>query len=71
MQRNRTSNNISKQKAPSPEKFAGEFYQHLRKNVYLLTILFQKIETEKHFLTHSMRLRSVQLLSRVRLFATP
>lgn len=43
----------TKKKAPGPVGFIGDFTQYLRKNWHQFSIIFQKVEAEKYFLTHS------------------
>ena len=49
-------NNRPNNKTPGPVSFPGEFYQTYKEEIILILLrLFQKIETEESYQTHSMR----------------
>ena len=48
--------NLPKNKSPGPNGFTGEFYKTFREElISILLKLFQNLQREKHFPTHSMR----------------
>ena len=47
--------NLPKNKSPGPNGFTGEFYKTFREELISILKLFQNLQREKHFPTHSMR----------------
>ena len=48
--------NLPKNRSPGPDGFTGEFYKTFREElISILLKLFQNLQREKHFPTHSMR----------------